>query len=763
MKKEKINGVNKSNIEPPVAIYARQSIDKKDSISIESQIEDCIDEYKRLGYAGPIFIFEDRGYSGKNTKRPGFQEMMDMVQNDKITYVFAYKLDRISRNLNDFSNMQIVFKKHKVAFNSKNDSFDTSTPVGQSMLQIIMVFAELERKNTQQRVKDNYYSRIQRDGRWGGGPAPFGFKNCKRNGVASLEQVPEEIEIVKYIFKTFLKSPGISLGKMVKALTEKGYKSKKSNFTNVSIARILHNPIYVKADNKLYAYFNSVYFKDADENDKKQYNFLNEEKDWDGKHSANIIKKRLSDTRERTKASEQVVYLTNIEGFIISDDFIEIQNRLSNNKQLKRSNTLGKMQELTGMVKCAKCGRAIKIYNYPRLSCYGNIGLKECDAQFNPANLITTKQAFDELRIRIGLCVTRYFLQLKKVCDNLDEENKKTRNKINKLQSEIESLLERSLTGDANIQKSVDKLITERSKKIDELNLDLILNDQNDKLIKAQKNLDYFSLAPEERQMVLREVIERIELYEDFSFKIVWKSKAIDDLAAYDKLEYITNGRIRIKDEIAEKLKGQELEDTIYEAVGIKVEATKIFCKINNIDLPSDFFELYENREEFFKQLTPFKIQFKDYKSSFDFSDKELCRNLNKRHPAKIFCAYRIDPNEKIVRDIIKETFKLSPENFKKKYKKTSKEFLGDLIKKHGTLITNPSEYIPDDNVFSFIPKINKTFYYCIEERSDEITNNELLSLAFSLLLPNEESLQENKEKFYNASKYLPVYRFFNM
>ena len=38
------------------------------------------------------------------------------------------------------------------------------------------------------------------DGRWGGGPAPFGFKNKKINGVASLDPIPDEIEIVKFIF-----------------------------------------------------------------------------------------------------------------------------------------------------------------------------------------------------------------------------------------------------------------------------------------------------------------------------------------------------------------------------------------------------------------------------------------------------------------------------------------------------------------------------------------------------------------------------------
>ena len=46
-----------------VAIYARQSIDKKDSISIESQIAFA----KREIFSEECKIYEDSGYSGKNT------------------------------------------------------------------------------------------------------------------------------------------------------------------------------------------------------------------------------------------------------------------------------------------------------------------------------------------------------------------------------------------------------------------------------------------------------------------------------------------------------------------------------------------------------------------------------------------------------------------------------------------------------------------------------------------------------------------------
>lgn len=76
------------------AIYARQSVDRADSISIESQIEFCQYEMRGEQYK----VYTDRGYSGKNTDRPAFAEMMNDIESGVIGKVVVYKLDRISRS-----------------------------------------------------------------------------------------------------------------------------------------------------------------------------------------------------------------------------------------------------------------------------------------------------------------------------------------------------------------------------------------------------------------------------------------------------------------------------------------------------------------------------------------------------------------------------------------------------------------------------------------------------------------------------------------
>ena len=57
------------------AVYARQSVDKKDSLSIEGQVELC----KKL--AGEDYrVYQDKGFSGKNIKRPAFTKLIEDIK-----------------------------------------------------------------------------------------------------------------------------------------------------------------------------------------------------------------------------------------------------------------------------------------------------------------------------------------------------------------------------------------------------------------------------------------------------------------------------------------------------------------------------------------------------------------------------------------------------------------------------------------------------------------------------------------------------------
>ena len=101
-----------------IAIYARQSIEKKDSVSIEAQIEKCKSFCNDHNYK----IYKDAGYSGKNINRPQFTKLLEDIKSGLVKKVIAYRLDRISRSIADFSQLLIMFDEYNVKFVSATEN-----------------------------------------------------------------------------------------------------------------------------------------------------------------------------------------------------------------------------------------------------------------------------------------------------------------------------------------------------------------------------------------------------------------------------------------------------------------------------------------------------------------------------------------------------------------------------------------------------------------------------------------------------------------
>ncbi len=351
------------------AIYARQSLDKKDSLSIDGQIDMC-----RKEADGPVEIFEDKGFSGKNTKRPAFEHLMSEIEAGRISKLVCYRLDRISRSILDFGQIWNALSRHDVEFVSVNEKFDTSTPVGRAMLYIIMVFAQLERETIAERIKDNYYQRVK-NGAWPGGPAPFGYRIAekRKDGAKTLEPT-EQIEIVKRIFDMYA-LPGASLGKVAKILTEDGVPcARRKSWDSISVFRVLRNPVSVKADTDVYAYYKNkgmIIYNDPDE--------------FTGNRAGLIVGKRLSNDRKYTDLSDHLFALASHPGIIESAQFLTCQYKLDANKQIKNTGK-GKLTWLSGLMHCAECGYSIKVMKDRdsgklRLRCSGRTNFHVCDVR----------------------------------------------------------------------------------------------------------------------------------------------------------------------------------------------------------------------------------------------------------------------------------------------------------------------------------------------------------------------------------------------
>ncbi|MDP2922187.1 MAG: recombinase family protein [Candidatus Omnitrophota bacterium] len=184
-------------------------------------------------------MYTDAGFSGANLERPALQEMMRDMQENKINVVIVYKIDRLTRSPKDFYVLMEVFEQYKVDFISITERFDTSTPSGRLLRNIMLTFAQFERELTSERTKDKLLERAQK-GMWNGGSVPFGYK------VVDKRLVPDEQKSQKLqkIFAIFAETG--SLAKTYQLLKEKRiFNNKNLPFSKAHLQSILRNPIYI--------------------------------------------------------------------------------------------------------------------------------------------------------------------------------------------------------------------------------------------------------------------------------------------------------------------------------------------------------------------------------------------------------------------------------------------------------------------------------------------------------------------------------------
>lgn len=222
-----------------VAIYIRVSTNYQvDKDSLPLQREELINYCKYVLGIEDFEIFEDAGFSAKNTDRPGYQKMMKMVRAGLFTHILVWKLDRISRNLLDFAYMHEELKKLGIAFISKNEQFDTTSAMGEAMLKIILVFAELERKTTSERVSATMISRAT-NGKWNGGRVPYGYSYNYEQKEFSIQ--PEEQEVSLLMCDLYEASNSLLF--VSRKLNEMGHRSRAGNlWSPVAVRKVLINP-----------------------------------------------------------------------------------------------------------------------------------------------------------------------------------------------------------------------------------------------------------------------------------------------------------------------------------------------------------------------------------------------------------------------------------------------------------------------------------------------------------------------------------------
>ena len=505
------------------AIYARKSVFREDSISIGSQIETC--RYETRGQEH--LVYQDNGYSGKNTDRPGFQRMVTDIKAGLISKVIVYKLDRVSRSVLDFSGLMDLLGRYNVDFISATEHFDTSDPIGRAMLNICVVFAQLERETIQQRVVDAYASRSKR-GFYMGGRLPYGFgkEPLTIDGVrtSAYVQEPDEAADISLIYELYSR-PSATLGDVMRELEAKGHgKNRRGRHWNTArLSEIMSNPIYTTNDICIYEFFKA-----------QGSNMINPPEEFDGVTSQYLFS-GANTNRKTWDLTGQNIVIAPHRGFIPPDIWLACRRKLLGNHQVRTCKA--KNSFLAGRIKCGNCGYAAVVRFSQRSK--GQTGYfidtgrteNHCCAHKLPTiradefeNII-----IDRIRAKLSELTIRADTNVK---DELLEMIGNTEARILKIEQEIEALVDKIALPDIDkttvryVNERIAKLDgqkTELSREADRLRADRRKRIGTDKKVLHNVMDKWNELSFEDKRSVTELLIEKILLFPD-RIEIRWRA-----------------------------------------------------------------------------------------------------------------------------------------------------------------------------------------------------------------------------------------------
>lgn len=399
-----------------------------------------------------ISIYEDEGISGKTLDRPQFRQFMKIEESTPFDFLVVYRLDRVSRNVGDFSSLIEKLNSLGTDFISIKEKFDTSTPMGRAMMNIAAVFAQLERETIAERIKDNMY-RLAKSGRWTGGKPPIGYKklahtykdaNGKEKTYFTLEIDEEQIELVKLIFAKYSELQSINAVEQylnkTKNLTRRGNHWDKAN-----VKRILTNPVYCSADKESLKYFTEL-----------GCNVCFDESDCDGKNG--ILPYSRHSGQKTNTPDKWLITVSTHRGLFSGAEWIRIQRLLEQNGKNKygginnTKRSLNPRSYLSGILVC-RCGSYMRPKIYGSGIMYYMCENKEKTKKADCDNCNVNGDELDKLVMQEifqydveGSCVNVQLSALRKKINSVEDDIAKQITKLKSQKVENEKSIKRLIT-----------------------------------------------------------------------------------------------------------------------------------------------------------------------------------------------------------------------------------------------------------------------------------------------------------------------------
>lgn len=299
--------------------YCRVSSDEQAAhgISIEAQ-RDILNGYAAMSQS-EIRIFEDAGFSGKNTDRPALQKLLAAVRSGGVSSVVVWKLDRLSRSLRDtLSMIEDVLAPAGVTLVSVTESIDTSTPSGRMMLNLLASFAQLEREQDSDRVV-MAHKHLARDCKYLGGHIPLGYLVDDEK---HYQLHPDLAPVVRRVFEMYLSREGYTpILEYLNSSAVFPLTGKKKEFSKQDLYFLLQNEIY----------------------------------------TGTYVRKIGADPRHKVTSPETVRVPGGVPAIITPDEWHRVCAIRRQNATFAASYRAVNLYPLSGLVRCSVCGRTMSV------------------------------------------------------------------------------------------------------------------------------------------------------------------------------------------------------------------------------------------------------------------------------------------------------------------------------------------------------------------------------------------------------------------
>ena len=225
-----------------VATYCRISTDEiNQPYSLGAQ-RDRLDAYVVSQPSWRIVArYVDRA-SGKNLERPDLAAARAAAADGAFDLLLTYRVDRLSRNVVQLGALIEELQAVGVAYRSATEPFETATPAGLMMLQMLGVFAQFERSSIVERIAAGM-ERKAKGGGWTVGSYPYGYH--KLDGTPGLVPDPAAAPVVREIFHRYIEEQQGSAA-IASELNARGLRTRYGHpWSRTAILDVLRNRVYV--------------------------------------------------------------------------------------------------------------------------------------------------------------------------------------------------------------------------------------------------------------------------------------------------------------------------------------------------------------------------------------------------------------------------------------------------------------------------------------------------------------------------------------